>query len=405
MKRKSLTISLILLLAFYPANLPQALEDAAATLYVYPSEVAGLNVGDTFKINITVSNVADLYGWQFKLTYLNDALNASSISEGPFLKKDGASTFFWLAEFTDDYNATNGLIVAACTRSGVESGVDGSGTLATIVFRVKAPISTLLHLFDTKIIDSTSPFGKPIPHDVADGKVYAGFHDVAVVSLIVSRTRVYKGQPVQINVTVQNKGEYPETFNVTTYYDTNVVGITSVHNLMNGSELSLSFVWDTTDVTPERTYKIKAEAARVPGETNFENNLIVDGNVTVSSPPTFLIRITDVTPCNQSGYPRSSFEAGSIAYFKVTVNNTSFNPESVLVTVNVYDSSNTTLGVVSFKGNLMPGTSRFILGLPIPLSVSSGYARVYANAFTDWPYFGGIPYCPEVSATFEITGP
>ena len=84
------------------------------------------------------------------------------------------------------------------------------------------------------------------------------------------------------------------------------------------------------------------------------------------------------------------------------VNNTSVESETVLVTVNAYDSNNTTLGVVSFKGLIMPGISTFILGLPIPSEASAGLAIVYANAFTDWPYYGGISYCPEASATFEI---
>jgi len=52
----------------------------------------------------------------------------------------------------------------------------------------------------------------------------------------------------------------------------------------------------------------------------------------------------------------------------------------------------------------MPGESVFILGLPIPSAAYTGSATVYANTFTDWPYFGGVPYGPEVSATFEIAG-
>jgi hypothetical protein len=395
----------VLLLACSLVNFSPTLLAQNATLYIDPPDIAGLNVGETFKINVTVSNVIDLYGWQLKLTYRNDALNATSMSEGPFLKKGGASTFFYPAEFTDNYNSTHGLIIVACTRTSVENGVDGSGTLVTIAFKVKAAVSTVLHLFDTKLIDSASPFGNPIPHTVVDGEVYAGFHDVAVINAQVSATRVYEGQLVEVNVTVRNNGDYAETFNVTTYYDANAIGTRFVNSLSVGSQSTLTFTWDTRGVETDRTYTIKAEATGVPGETNLDNNVLVDGAVTVRSYPIFLIKIAEVIPCNQSGYPATRFEAGFIGYFKAAVNNTSFQSETVLVTVNVYDSSNTTLGVVSFKGNVMPGISTFILGLPIPSSASRGLARVYANAFTDWPYFGGVPYCPEVSATFEIVSP
>jgi hypothetical protein len=86
------------------------------------------------------------------------------------------------------------------------------------------------------------------------------------------------------------------------------------------------------------------------------------------------------------------------------VNSTSDESEIVLVTVNVYDSSSVSLGVVSFKGLIMPGTSTFILGIPIPSAAHTGTARVYANTFTDWPFKGGLPYGPEKSATFQILG-
>jgi hypothetical protein len=263
----------------------------------------------------------------------------------------------------------------------------------------------VLHLFETKLIDSASPFGNPIPHTVVDGQVYGGFRDIAVTSVTVSATQVYEGQIVKVNVTVKNNGNSTETFPVTAYYDTNVIGTQVVNNFTAGSQYLLTLSWDTTGVEPDRTYIIKAEAGAIPGETNLGNNVLVDGSVNVRSYSAILIRIAGLVPCNQSGYPATSFSAGFIGYFKVTVNVTSFQSEMILVTVNVYDSSDTALGVVSFKGNMVPGISTFILGLPIPSSATHGLGKVYANAFTDWPYFGGVPYCPEMSATFEITSP
>jgi parallel beta-helix repeat protein len=229
------------------------------------------------------------------------------------------------------------------------------------------------------------------------------FHDVAVKSVTPSASKVYEGQTLDINVKVTNIGNYTETFMATVYYDTTIIESRIVSNLTAGSELSLTFLWNTTSVEPDRIYTIKAEASGVPDERDQSNNVLAGGTVKVRSYALLLVRLAGVIPCNQSGYPVTSFKAGAIGYFRVVANNTSPESEIVLVTVNAFDASNATLGVVSFKSTIMPGVSTFILGLPIPSTSSTGTATVYADAFTDWPYLGGFPYCPEVSATFQIT--
>jgi parallel beta-helix repeat protein len=226
------------------------------------------------------------------------------------------------------------------------------------------------------------------------------FHDVAVKSVILSSSRVYTGQNLNINVTVANTGNYTETFSITVYYDTIAIDTKIVSNLAVGSELSLTFTWNTTGVQAN-LYTIKAEASEVPGEKDKGNNVLVGGAVKVRSYALSLLTLTGVTSCNQSGYPVTSFIVGAIGYFKVVANNTSNDPEVALITVNAFDASNATLGVVSFRSMIMPGESTFILGLPIPSTSNSGTATIYASAFTDWPSVGGVPYS-GVSANFQI---
>ena len=408
--RRAFLTTLMLLAVFISAfsvNFSSSITVAGnTTLYIDPPQIAGLNVGDTFQINVTVSNVIDLYGWQFSLYYRGDVLNATEVTDGPFLKThpDTDEPIFLKPVVTDAYNATHGLIIASGTLVQVEGGVSGSGTLATVTFKIKEPASSTLHLTDTKLVDSAGPFGNLIPHTTEEGEVHWGLRDVAVVGVEISATKIYEGHTLSIDVVVANNGDHTETFDVATYYDSNIISSKPVNDLTPGSQSTLTFLWDTTGVEPS-TYVIKAEAEAVPGETNLDDNVLIDGFVTVRSYALFLVKIAEVVPSNQSGYPAASFELGSMGYFKVTVNNTSFELETVLVTVNMYDSSSTTLGVVSFKGMIMPGVSTFILGLPISPAASVGSAKVYANAFTDWPYFGGVPYCPEMSATFTIVSP
>jgi hypothetical protein len=136
------------------------------------------------------------------------------------------------------------------------------------------------------------------------------------------------------------------------------------------------------------------------GSTN-PTTITIDGNKAVTA-MFARVEIMSVTPCDAFGNPENTFATGTLGYFKVVVNNTSPVPVNVLITVNIYDSKSVTIGVASFQGPIMPGVTTIILGLPIPRTANLGEATVYANAFTDWISKGGVPYCPEMSATFGI---
>jgi nitrous oxidase accessory protein len=230
------------------------------------------------------------------------------------------------------------------------------------------------------------------------------FHDVAVSSVVCSASKVYQGQVLNVSVTVTNVGSYAETFDVAVYYDDFVVGQRRVANLASGGQLTLVYGWDTTNVEPGIVYLIKAVASAVAGEVNLDNNVLVGGSVKVRSLALDAVKVVQVVSSDQFGNPSSIFNRGAISYFKVMVNNTSVDSETVLVTVNVYDSLSMSLGVVSFKGLIVPGISTFILGIPVSNAAHSGTAVVYANSFTDWPFEGGLPYGPEQSAAFQISG-
>jgi len=244
---------------------------------------------------------------------------------------------------------------------------------------------------------------------VADGKVYVGSRDkkvyafgsqeVAITSVTPSTTEAYSGQIVNITVVTRNEGSLG-TFDVNTYYDLTLVGTQTVTDLPQGEEKTLTFSWNTTDV-PGGDYTISANATVVPGETDIADNNFIDGKITVTSP----VRIAEVIPCNQTGNPKGTFERGTIAYFKVTINSTALIPQNTLITINLYDNTSITLSVESIQGPTWPGTSTIIFGLSIPATATIGTAIVYANCYTNWPSLGGLPHCPEMPATIEITGP
>ena len=127
----ALTLALFLLSTYIPAARAQQ-----TTVYLSPASHTVPNVNVTFSLNVTIDNVNNLFGWDFQLYYPNDILNGTNITEGEFLKTDGAPTIFYTVEFTDTYNETQGLVRAWCARMGFNlTGVNGSGVLATITFK------------------------------------------------------------------------------------------------------------------------------------------------------------------------------------------------------------------------------------------------------------------------------
>ena len=391
-------IPTLILLTSLLLMFPYTAKAATTTLYIDPVTSKVL-LDKAFTINISVANVTGLYGWEFKLYYNNTMLNGTGIIEGPFLRT-GGSTFFNVSGFNDAYNATHGRVWATGVLLGNVSALNGSGVLASVTFTCKEFGGSVLQLVDTTLGD---PEGNAIVHTAFDGFVETWPRNIAIKSVKPSTSEAYEGQVISIAVTVKNEGNYTETFNVTAFYDDNAVETGTVRDLAPWNETTITLNWDTIGVAPDSNHTVRAEATVLHGETNTTDNAFIDGTVTVK---TVVVKISELTPCNQTGYPVSSFKIGSMAHFKVVVNNTAVGSQDGLIAINIYDSAVATIGVASFKESPMAqGASILILGMTIPRSARVGNATVYASVFTDWPHLGGVPYCPERSATFELAGP
>jgi len=105
-------------------------------------------------------------------------------------------------------------------------------------------------------------------------------HDVAVISVTPDPAWVEVGELLNITVVVENQGAESETFNVTAYHDTTAIETQNVTNLASGTNTTLTFNWNTTDlfynlVWHPGTYTVNATASTVPGETDTEDNTLV----------------------------------------------------------------------------------------------------------------------------------
>jgi len=226
----------------------------STTVYVEPS-LTSIEFSQTCQINISISQVIDLAGWEFKLYYPNSILNATSIEEGPFLKSAG-STLYLNLSFTDNYNATHGLIWAACSLQGSGPGANGNGTLATITFKAKYAGNANLTLADTDLVDSQMP-PNHIPHSTIGGmiRVVWGLHDIAITNVTSLKTVVGQNYTTNVNVTVENQGAYAETFNITLIVSKPDVEIVNIE-LYGSANEGWGFTRDTM-TSPGPTIRVK----------------------------------------------------------------------------------------------------------------------------------------------------
>jgi hypothetical protein len=106
--------------------------------------------------------------------------------------------------------------------------------------------------------------------------------DVAVTAVRPSNTIVTSGESLNVTVTVKNKGNETESFNVTAYYDNTLIGRKLVAGLEPQTETSLLFDWNTSGI-PTGNYIIRVVADKVQGEIEIDtyDNIFIDGTVMI----------------------------------------------------------------------------------------------------------------------------
>ena len=133
----------------------QSLALAAPVLSIQPASPV-FELGQPFSLDIVVTGITDLFAFQFDVGFDPAALNARSVTEGPFLASGGVTAFV-----PGTIDNTAGIVgFTADTLLGAVSGVTGAGVLATVNFNsVHAGRSTVdimaATLLDSSLFDIT----------------------------------------------------------------------------------------------------------------------------------------------------------------------------------------------------------------------------------------------------------
>jgi general secretion pathway protein D len=107
--------------------------------------------GNSFQVDVAVTNASDLYAFQFDLGFDPTLLHATGVSEGSFLP--GAGATFMVPGLID--NTSGSITFISDALVGFVAGASGDGLLMTIDFQALAPGLSALTLLNPLFLDST----------------------------------------------------------------------------------------------------------------------------------------------------------------------------------------------------------------------------------------------------------
>jgi len=210
MKNKMLASIIILsLVVIMLTAMPKSNAQPDAVVHVAPTVISDALVGKSYTVDINITDAADLYGWEFQLSYDPTILSATSTS----IVTGGLNTP--TITYQSETNNSIGLIWwAVSTANPTTTGITyPEHAIFEIVFQTKTTGTSNLHLSGTILIDST---GALISHTDADGTITVGTRDLTVASITVDNLgcQIYKDDTTStggtyyypVEVQIQNTG-------------------------------------------------------------------------------------------------------------------------------------------------------------------------------------------------------
>ena len=105
-------------------------------------------------------------------------------------------------------------------------------------------------------------------------------HDIAIMSVLPSKSLIGEGSSMSIDVIVENQGIYDDTTMISVYANTTLIEESPID--LGSAEIAIvPFSWNTSGFA-KGSYTISAAASQVGGETDIADNTFVDGKVRVT---------------------------------------------------------------------------------------------------------------------------
>jgi hypothetical protein len=387
-----------------------ATSDSSPVLYVNPDDYKSAYVGEHISIQVLVSLVFNLAGFHFKVSYNNLVLQCLDASIGSLFPLSLGIPIIIIN------NTVGEIYIQSRT---VDINLDGTVNLPDLVILAKAYGSQKGSLNWNPNADLNNDGKINLPDLVKLSKNYQKHTAVSGFGALLSMT---------FNATYGTPYPYREKYQIAIFDDALLSAGNPPqqipHSVLNGT-------YETPIIPPELELTLNTDKDRylfnekinITGSLRGNGYPIPDALValqildatnhtvalrtlpTSSMSITCPIEIIGLYPCSSDGTPQYVFPIKAIATFNVTLKNKSSNDLNALIYVNLYDSSNASIGVAILFHTIQAGsTAQFLLGIPIQENTTSGYATAYAGVLTDYPNNWGTALSTEKSTALNITG-
>jgi thermitase len=170
-----------------------------------------------------------------------------------------------------------GTTIIGTTIIGTQTVINLQGGSSTILSFEWNTTGTPLGNYTLIAVASTVPGETHVEDNVyIDGTVeILWVHDVSITDVEPSRTWVYHGSIIRINVTAENKGNSTEDVMITVYYNLTSgeeVGSQLMANLLPNEYRTITLTWNTLNAIPYRNYTITATATIPEFDINPADN-------------------------------------------------------------------------------------------------------------------------------------
>lgn len=163
MKRKALLFAVAILLVMFVGSIVVCTVDAVVPIISVTPASTTVAVGEEFTVNVTLSYAANLYGFEWWMSFDKTKLQAMTIDYMGYLNEP---TFEWYNQVD---NASGWASLSVSSQGAIPGETGGSPPpLATIRFKAIAAGTSDLHLYDTHLTDDSA---MEITHTTSDSQV------------------------------------------------------------------------------------------------------------------------------------------------------------------------------------------------------------------------------------------
>ncbi len=160
-----LLLTLVLVTGVVLIPISHATEVSVAINPIY----SAIHIFETFAVNVTLTDVSCLYGWEISLYWNRSVLTC--IQAEIYVPSEWFNNFTVGPGVQNDYNSTHGRYFIGLALGRPSSPFNGTMRLVTVTFEAVATGSSSLDLVDTELAYYNGVNSLSIPHTEIDGNV------------------------------------------------------------------------------------------------------------------------------------------------------------------------------------------------------------------------------------------